>query len=195
MNHCDTTKKRTWAILTRSPLTSILISKILSGLNLSAPYSISFFYPAINSDSTDFCVHCSEEREKSYRGSHSLSLVFKGPGYHPRWITVRFLSLQSLQEAFFFKSNICAAAFFPIIIFISINTCIYWVGQKVHSGFSVTSHGKTQMNFLANPMLLYGEEKGYVNGEAEENRLEVQIQNWPIVWIHSCPNLFHRLHP
>ena len=51
------------------------------------------------------------------------------------------------------------------------------------------------MNFLANPMLLYGEEKGCVNGEAEENRLEVQIQSWRIVWIHSCPNLFHRLHP
>ena len=108
MNHCDT-KKRTWAILTRSPLTSILISKILSGLNFSAPYSISFFYPAINSDSIDFCVHCSEEREKSYRGSHSLTLVFKGPGYHPRWITVRFLSLQSLQEAFFKIKYMCCS--------------------------------------------------------------------------------------
>ena len=102
MNHCDTAKKRTWAILTSSPLTSILIPKIPSGLKLSAPYSISFFYLAINSDSIDFCVHCLEGREKSYRGSHSLTLVFKGPGYHPRWITVRFLSLQSLQEAFFF---------------------------------------------------------------------------------------------
>ena len=152
MNHCDTAKKRTWAILTSSPLTSILIPKIPSGLKLSAPYSISFFYLAINSDSIDFCVHCLEGREKSYRGSHSLTLVINGPGYHPRWITVRFLSLQSLQEAFF-KSNICAAAFFPIIILISINTCIYWVGQKVHPGFSVTSHGKTQTNFLANPML------------------------------------------
>ena len=115
MNHCDTAKKRTWAILTSSPLTSILIPKIPSGLKLSAPYSISFFYLAINSDSIDFCVHCLEGREKSYRGSHSLTLVINGPGYHPRWITVRFLSLQSLQEAFF-KSNICAAAFFPIII-------------------------------------------------------------------------------
>ena len=26
-----------------------------------------------------------------------------------------------------------------------------WVGQKVHSGFSVTSYGKNQMNFSANP--------------------------------------------
>ena len=28
----------------------------------------------------------------------------------------------------------------------------YWVGQKVHSGFSVTSYGKIQMDFLANPV-------------------------------------------
>lgn len=29
----------------------------------------------------------------------------------------------------------------------------YWAGQKVTLGFSVTSYGKTQMNFLANPIL------------------------------------------
>ena len=28
----------------------------------------------------------------------------------------------------------------------------YWVGQKVHLGFSVTSYGKTRTNFLANPV-------------------------------------------
>ena len=28
----------------------------------------------------------------------------------------------------------------------------YWVGQKVHLGFSVQSNGKTQMNFLTNPI-------------------------------------------
>ena len=83
MHHSDTTKKRTWAILTSSPLTSILISKILSGLKLSAPSSISFFYPAINSDSIDFCVHCSEGRGKSYWGSHTLTLVFRGLGTIP----------------------------------------------------------------------------------------------------------------
>ena len=27
----------------------------------------------------------------------------------------------------------------------------YWVGQKVHSDFSITSYRKTQMSFLANP--------------------------------------------
>ena len=27
----------------------------------------------------------------------------------------------------------------------------YWVGQKVRSGFSVTSYGKTRTNILANP--------------------------------------------
>lgn len=28
----------------------------------------------------------------------------------------------------------------------------YWVGQKVRSGFSVTSYGKTRTNFLVNPI-------------------------------------------
>ena len=31
-------------------------------------------------------------------------------------------------------------------------TLIYWVGQKVSSGFSIASYGKTQANFLANPI-------------------------------------------
>ena len=30
----------------------------------------------------------------------------------------------------------------------------YWVGQKVHSGFSIRCYGKTPTNFLANP--IYG---------------------------------------
>ena len=34
---------------------------------------------------------------------------------------------------------------------------LYWVGQKVRSGFSVRSYGKTQTNFLANPIYNYGE--------------------------------------
>ena len=29
---------------------------------------------------------------------------------------------------------------------------IYWVGPKVRSGYSVTSYGKTQTNFWANPI-------------------------------------------
>ena len=28
----------------------------------------------------------------------------------------------------------------------------YWVGKKVHSGSSITSYGKNQMNLLANPI-------------------------------------------
>lgn len=32
---------------------------------------------------------------------------------------------------------------------------IYWVGQKVSSGFSITSDGKIQTNFLTN-LILYG---------------------------------------
>ena len=31
-------------------------------------------------------------------------------------------------------------------------TIYYWVGQKVHLGFLVTFYGKTQTNFLANPI-------------------------------------------
>ena len=27
-----------------------------------------------------------------------------------------------------------------------------WIGHKVHLGFSVTPYGKTQTNFLANPI-------------------------------------------
>ena len=30
---------------------------------------------------------------------------------------------------------------------------VYWVGQKVCLGFSITSYKKAQMNFLANPIL------------------------------------------
>lgn len=29
---------------------------------------------------------------------------------------------------------------------------LYWLGQKVHSGFSVRCNGKIQTNFLANPI-------------------------------------------
>ena len=29
---------------------------------------------------------------------------------------------------------------------------LYWVGQKIHSNFSITCYGKTLMNFLANPV-------------------------------------------
>ena len=32
---------------------------------------------------------------------------------------------------------------------------MYWVHQKFHLGFSVTSYRKTQMNFLANTILLH----------------------------------------
>ena len=31
-------------------------------------------------------------------------------------------------------------------------TLFYWVGQKFHSGFSVTTHEKRQINFLATPI-------------------------------------------
>ena len=31
----------------------------------------------------------------------------------------------------------------------------YWVGQKVSSSFFITSYGKTQKSFLANPIFIF----------------------------------------
>ena len=31
---------------------------------------------------------------------------------------------------------------------------IYWVGQKIHLGYSLRGHGKIRMNFLAKPILV-----------------------------------------
>ena len=31
----------------------------------------------------------------------------------------------------------------------------YWVGQKVHSDFSITAYGKTRTNFVSNPILAF----------------------------------------
>ena len=36
----------------------------------------------------------------------------------------------------------------------------HWVGQEAHSGFSVPSYRKTQMNFLASPILIESEGGG-----------------------------------
>ena len=41
----------------------------------------------------------------------------------------------------------------------------YWVGPKVHSGFPVTSYGKTRTNFLANPILFVV--RVYLQGPAQ----------------------------
>ena len=38
--------------------------------------------------------------------------------------------------------------------------CIYWVGQKACSGFSVRSYGKTWMNLLANPIHAFSSPSG-----------------------------------
>ena len=40
--------------------------------------------------------------------------------------------------------------------------CLYWVGQKVCLDFSITSYGKTQMNFLANPIYHSGCQPGAI---------------------------------
>lgn len=36
------------------------------------------------------------------------------------------------------------------LLYLLCYNCKYWVGQKVYSGFSMTSYGKIQMNILAN---------------------------------------------
>lgn len=41
---------------------------------------------------------------------------------------------------------------FVQLILIGIKALIYWVGPKICSSFSVTSFGKAQMNFWANPV-------------------------------------------
>ena len=53
--------------------------------------------------------------------------------------------------------GLCSMYLLPLLIL----KCIlfycnksYWVGQKVHSGFSVRWHRKTQQNFLANPITI-----------------------------------------
>ena len=38
-----------------------------------------------------------------------------------------------------------AKSTFPLMV-------IYWVGQKVHLGFSIKSYGKAKMNILVNPI-------------------------------------------
>lgn len=36
------------------------------------------------------------------------------------------------------------------ILFPMYKKLLYWISQKINSGFSVTSYGKTQLNFLTN---------------------------------------------
>ena len=43
-----------------------------------------------------------------------------------------------------------------LFAFVSFDFFYYWVGQKVHLGFSVWSDGKTQTNFVANPIFFSG---------------------------------------
>ena len=40
------------------------------------------------------------------------------------------------------------------LLYLLCYNCKYWVGQKVYSGFSMTSYGKTQTNALANPTVI-----------------------------------------
>ena len=43
-----------------------------------------------------------------------------------------------------------------VCVFLFKNSTCLWVGQKIPLGFSVTSYGNTQMNYLANPILIKG---------------------------------------
>ena len=44
------------------------------------------------------------------------------------------------------QSNLCTVTYSAV----TLKSPLYWVGQKVCSGFSIMSYGKTQTNFLAN---------------------------------------------
>ena len=51
--------------------------------------------------------------------------------------------------------------------------CIYWVGQKACSGFSVRSYGKTWMNLLANPIHAFSSPSG--------TRVIIVFMNWNLI--------------
>ena len=51
-----------------------------------------------------------------------------------------------------YQSLITLCLIYPVDCYSVLIVLIYWVGQEVHSGFSVRCYGKTQMNFLANPI-------------------------------------------
>ena len=94
-------------------------------------------------------------------------------GWCGRWISIfsRYLNMYSAEDQLSSKigssSRLYREKSFSLryrppesSVLLSVSTfqipnriIIYWVGQKGHSGFSVTSYGKTQMNFLANPVL------------------------------------------
>ena len=62
---------------------------------------------------------------------------------------------------------------------------MYWVGQKVRSGFSVTSYGKTHTNFLANPIpQCYMIRAGGIHGCRT-----VDTEGWlySYTWVFHCP--------
>ena len=91
-------------------------------------------------------------------------------GHTTSWTDTMFAQLGEIRhttvaEKYFKLSEL---SFFPQYFSLCKDECVFcntifyfskcqimcWDGQKFHSGFSVTSYGKTQMNFLAKPILL-----------------------------------------
>ena len=48
------------------------------------------------------------------------------------------------------------SSLYSVFFFFFLLTCfIYWVGQRIHSGFFVRCYGKTQMDFFVNPIFIW----------------------------------------
>ena len=83
--------------------------------------------------------------------SHLFIFVFISValGDWPKKTSVRFMS-ENVLPVIFSRSFMVRTAL--LIFFNKTGQNKYWVGQKVHSGFSVRCYRKTWTNFLANPI-------------------------------------------
>ena len=80
-------------------------------------------------------------------------------------------SVSSALSCLRFESNILPITVFDCKEHLGYNN--YWVDQKVHSGFSIPSYGKTGVNFLANPIF-----KNFNLGEGSSNKFIMFSPLW-----------------
>ena len=58
---------------------------------------------------------------------------------------------------------------------------MYWIGQKVQSSFSVRYYGKTQMNFLANPIIVVNDmakNSGNLSTDTHRRTAILKVPSW-----------------
>ena len=65
------------------------------------------------------------------------------------------LDSKMLESSFFFSFEENNFSHGTITRVTAHSVSIYWVGQEVHLGFSITAHRKIQTNFLAKPILCF----------------------------------------